>query len=433
MDSVVSLDHVSKKYTLGVTRSSVVSMVTKSIIEWVTQKNTHQNTDEVLWALKDINFNLVKGDAVGLIGQNGAGKSTLLKLLANITRPTEGKITINGRLSALIELGSGFHGDLTGRENIFLNASVLGLKREEIKRRFDEIVAFAELVKFIDTPVKRYSSGMLVRLGFAVASCIEPDILLVDEVLAVGDASFRQKCIGRIKSLQASIMFVSHDLNMVQGICSSAIYLKQGQIACRGITKDVVDIYEKELHKESMKKLSINKGGEKVSASEVDIVSIDVLDAERKKVSEFTSWQPMEIRVHYSARKKIDPANLVLRVLRSDGLTCFRVRTSVDQYKFALEAGKGFISLCLDPIQLSGGAYYVIASIRTENDLVRLATGASDWLYVAGGTLSSTPEHGVYEPVRTWEHTVVVDDKTPQSHSLHIDGRSHVLKGISND
>lgn len=409
MDAVVSLEHVSKKYSLGVTRSSIVSIITKSIKERIYKKNANQNANQILWAVKDINFDLVKGDAVGLIGQNGAGKSTMLKLLANITRPTEGTININGRLSALIELGSGFHGDLTGNENVFLNAAVLGLKRDEIRRRFDEIVDFAELGKFMDTPVKRYSSGMLVRLGFAVASCIEPDILLVDEVLAVGDASFRQKCISRIKSLQengTSIIFVSHDLNMVRGICSSAIYIKHGQIACRGKTKNVIESYEKDLLEEKARKISRNKTSEGVIDSDVNISKIEVLDAKCERFDEITSWQPAVIRIHYSSHKTIDPANLVVRVIRSDGVTCLKIRTSIDQYPLALTNGEGFISLWLDPIQLSGGTYYVLASIKTENDLVELNTGESDWFYIAGAPLSSTFEHGVYEPVRRWEHTL---------------------------
>lgn len=416
MDSVVSLEHVSKRYTLGATRASVVSMITKSVMGWVNKKSTPQATSEILWALKDINFDLKKGEAVGLIGQNGAGKSTLLKLLASISRPTEGKITINGRLSALIELGSGFHRDLTGRENVYLNAAVLGLKREEIKRRFDEIVDFAELDKFMDTPVKRYSSGMLVRLGFAVASCIDPDILLVDEVLAVGDASFRQKCISRIKSLQSngtSIIFVSHDLNMVQGICSSAIYMNQGQIACRGVTRDVIEVYEKDLHKERIRKLALNKKAERAIASDVSILSVDVLDTDGNKVNEINSWQSAVVRIRYSAHKTIDPANVVIRVLRSDGVTCFRVRTSIDQYNMVLEEGEGSISLCLDPIQLAGGAYYVIASIKADKDLVALDTTESDWFYVAGAPLSSTTEHGIYEPLRKWEHTA--ENRVPHS------------------
>ncbi len=409
MDTVVSVKNVSKRYNLGVTRSSVLSIVTKSVREGIFNKGKAQKSDQILWALHDISFDLVKGEAIGLIGQNGAGKSTLLKLLANITHPTKGNIQINGRLSALIELGSGFHGDLTGHDNIYLNAAVLGLKRSEIKRRFDEIVAFSELEKFINTPVKRYSSGMLVRLGFAVASCIEPDILLIDEVLAVGDASFRQKCINRIKLLQengTSILFVSHDLNMVQGICSSAIYLKLGKIECHDNTKKVIGVYENDLHKEKASRAALNKHTEKTINSDVKILKVEVLDTKYETFSEITTWQPLVIRIHYLAQKNIDPANVVVRVIRSDGVTCFRVRTSVDQYSLTLPEGEGYISLWLDPNQLSGGAYYVITSIRTENDFVGLDTEESEWFYVAGAPLSTTVEHGVYEPNRKWEHTV---------------------------
>jgi len=212
--TVIQFQHVSKRYNLGMTRTSLPTAVYqwgKSLLQ--PSKNGERRQKQYLWAIKDVSFDLQRGESLALIGPNGAGKTTILKLLAGITTPTSGNININGKLSALIELGAGFHPDLSGRENIFLNGAILGLTRAEIQRKFDEIVAFSELEKFIDTPVKRYSSGMAVRLGFAVAASIDPDILLVDEVLAVGDAAFRQKCMDRIRTMLnqgTSIIFVSH-------------------------------------------------------------------------------------------------------------------------------------------------------------------------------------------------------------------------------
>ncbi len=201
---------------------------------------------EEFWALKDINFEINQGDRVGIIGRNGAGKSTLLKILSRITAPTTGKITIKGRVSSLLEVGTGFHPELTGRENIFLNGAILGMKRQEIKAKFDEIVAFAEVEKFLDTPVKHYSSGMYVRLAFAVAAHLEPEILIVDEVLAVGDAQFQKKCLGKMEEVGRegrTVIFVSHSMPTVTSLCSKAILLQSGQIDKIGLTSEVIMYY----------------------------------------------------------------------------------------------------------------------------------------------------------------------------------------------
>ena len=198
------------------------------------------------WALKDISFDIEQGEVVGIIGRNGAGKTTLLKILSQITEPTEGEIRIRGRVASLLEVGTGFHPELTGRENIFLNGAILGMTRAEIKRKFDEIVTFAEVEKFVDTPVKRYSSGMYVRLAFAVAAHLEPEILLVDEVLAVGDAAFQKKCLGKMGDVAKegrTVLFVSHNMQAVQSLCQSAIQLEAGRIAARGDALSVIAKY----------------------------------------------------------------------------------------------------------------------------------------------------------------------------------------------
>jgi lipopolysaccharide transport system ATP-binding protein len=195
------------------------------------------NTTEEFWALKDINFEINRGDIVGIIGRNGAGKSTLLKVLARITEPTEGRVTIKGRVASLLEVGTGFHPELTGRENVYLNGAILGMSRAEIRRKFDEIVAFAEVERFLDTPVKRYSSGMYVRLAFAVAAHLEPEILIVDEVLAVGDAEFQKKCLGKMSAVAGggrTVLFVSHNMSAIRALCRSGILLDHGKIRISG-------------------------------------------------------------------------------------------------------------------------------------------------------------------------------------------------------
>src|ERR1700688_4454405 len=204
------------------------------------------NSAEDFWAVKDVSFKVNQGDVVGIIGRNGAGKSTLLKILSRITEPTVGRIRIKGRVASLLEVGTGFHPELTGRENIYLNGAILGMSRAEIKGRFDEIVAFAAVEKFLDTPVKRYSSGMYVRLAFAVAAHLEPEILIVDEVLAVGDSEFQKKCLGKIREVATggrTILFVSHNMQAVSVLCNRGMFLREGTLEYTGSTKEAIDLY----------------------------------------------------------------------------------------------------------------------------------------------------------------------------------------------
>jgi lipopolysaccharide transport system ATP-binding protein len=407
--NVVVFDRVSKKYNLGMTRTSVMRSFANSINAIFKPASRNVFTNQILWALRDANFELKQGESLALIGKNGAGKSTMLKLLAGITRPTSGDIHVNGRVSALIELGSGFHGDLTGRENVFLNGAVLGMKRREIKERYDEIVAFSEIEDFIDTPVKRYSSGMLVRLGFAVAACVEPEILLVDEVLAVGDAAFREKCLIRIKKLLdkgTSLIFVSHNINMIEAICSTALYIKSGQIVDRGDVKSVISSYERDLHEERARKFDENSGSQPNSAmlGDVKIENINIMGKNTSPDGHLLGNEPVEIEVVYTAGHSLDKAEAVFRIVRSDGLTCCMVRTAVDGYHLSLRQGQGRFSVRLDPLQLIGGKYFVDAFLSTARDLVLLDNKRSDWFFVQGESLSFEEQSGVFEPFRKWSH-----------------------------
>jgi lipopolysaccharide transport system ATP-binding protein len=248
-NTAIYVDHISKMYLVGSAnqRHDTLRDLLVDLAKWRPFRgDENRNESNRLWALKDISFEVKRGEVLGIIGRNGAGKSTLLKILSRITEPTEGRAVINGRVGSLLEVGTGFHPELTGRENVYLNGSLLGMYRNEIDRKFDEIVAFAEIEKFLETPVKRYSSGMYVRLAFAVAAHLEPEILFIDEVLAVGDLKFQKKCLGKmgeIANLGRTILFVSHNMNAVQRICSKSLLLDQGQIVSFGQTAKVVSDY----------------------------------------------------------------------------------------------------------------------------------------------------------------------------------------------
>lgn len=249
MTAIIKVEDLSKQYRLGAENTypdTLRDVLTGALRAPFRRANGGKDPSDTFWALKNVNFEIAPGEIVGIVGRNGAGKSTLLKVLSRITQPTKGRIQIYGTVASLLEVGTGFHPELTGRENIFLNGAMLGMKRAEIARKFDEIVAFSELEKFIDTPVKRYSSGMYVRLAFAVAAHLEPDILIIDEVLAVGDAAFQKKCLGKISSVARegrTILFVSHNLVAVKSLCTRAILLKTGALVDDGDPAGVVSQY----------------------------------------------------------------------------------------------------------------------------------------------------------------------------------------------
>jgi lipopolysaccharide transport system ATP-binding protein len=252
MSAIITVENLSKKFIIAhegkeryTALRDVLAKKAKKMLQ--TPRKEALPAREEFWALRDVNFSIEQGDRVGIIGRNGAGKSTLLKILSRITEPTSGRITINGRVASLLEVGTGFHPELTGRENIFLNGAILGMSRAEIRRKFDEIVDFAEVEKFLDTPVKRYSSGMYVRLAFAVAAHMEPEILVVDEVLAVGDAQFQKKCLGKMQDVSKNegrtVLFVSHNIQAISNLCNKGIYLASGKIVLQDRIEATIDKY----------------------------------------------------------------------------------------------------------------------------------------------------------------------------------------------
>jgi lipopolysaccharide transport system ATP-binding protein len=255
MAAVIQVEDLGKQYLIAhrhrTERSTLRAELTEGIKNWARRLSYpgarhNRETQELFWALKNVSFDVKEGEVVGIIGRNGAGKSTLLKLLSRITEPTTGRILLRGRVASLLEVGTGFHAELTGRENIFLNGAILGMRRRDIHRRFDEIVAFAENERFLDTPVKRYSSGMYVRLAFAVAAHLEPDILVVDEVLAVGDAAFQKKCLARMDDVARNgktVLLISHNMLSIESLCSRVLWLHSGEIKQEGPANDVVEQY----------------------------------------------------------------------------------------------------------------------------------------------------------------------------------------------
>ncbi|MBW4668547.1 MAG: ATP-binding cassette domain-containing protein [Cyanomargarita calcarea GSE-NOS-MK-12-04C] len=286
-DTVIRVENLAKKYVLGHKQESnktfreAITNAGQSLVSALnprTKKEAEQSRDE-FWALKDVSFEIKQGEKLGIIGHNGAGKSTLLKVISRIVEPTKGSIRIKGRVASLLEVGTGFHPELTGRENVFLNGAILGMSKAEIKRKFDEIVAFAEVEKFLDTPVKRYSSGMYVRLAFAVAAHLEPEILIIDEVLAVGDAQFQKKCLGKMEQISGegrTVLFVSHHMGTISTLCDRVIYLSKGQVHSIGLTEKIVKLYYSEMltnKSQDLQKLRLSGFGKKIRFLDIKLLS----------------------------------------------------------------------------------------------------------------------------------------------------------------
>ncbi|HAO64674.1 TPA: ABC transporter ATP-binding protein, partial [Candidatus Taylorbacteria bacterium] len=313
---VISAEKIGKKYNIThqrggyVTLRDVITNILKNPFKFIKQKTKSvvgMSTKEEFWALRGVDFKIKKGEVLGIIGRNGAGKSTLLKILSQITPPTEGEIKIQGRVGSLLEVGTGFHPELSGRDNIFLNGAILGMTRKEIAGKFDEIVAFAGIEQFLDTPVKRYSSGMYVRLAFSVAAHMEPDILIIDEVLAVGDAEFQKKCLEKMDSITKkegrTIIFVSHNLAAIQQLCSKCLLLNKGQVVKSGAVKEVIDFY---LHNNQLNQGAVTYTKEKdkdVSISEIAILNKDNVPSPQIQIDE-----KFDIRVSFSVASEIQKA-----------------------------------------------------------------------------------------------------------------------------
>jgi lipopolysaccharide transport system ATP-binding protein len=384
------------------TLRDLLSEGAKSVLKW---RWKSEPDTEPFWALRDANFEIGQGENVGIIGLNGAGKSTLLKILSRIVEPSAGSARVVGRVGALLEVGTGFHWELTGRENVYLYGSILGMSKQEIGRRFEEIVEFAEIEKFIDTPVKRYSSGMYVRLAFSVAAQLRPEILLLDEVLAVGDVSFQRKCIDYAKSLQRSnstILFVSHNMFTIKTMCERVIYLRQGRVLFDGTTDRGIEIYEDDCR---LGKVPWIEG----AADGLPVVLQDcvVLGEDRKRKTVFDHGERLVLRLSYEAQRTIVEPNIIVAFVRSDGVAACNFSSALDGHHLTSISGKGFVELITPPIKLVAEMYaiHVIIRERTFDSVVCGQIGAT--FHVRDATLDT--HFGVFHESGAWEFMLDAD------------------------
>jgi lipopolysaccharide transport system ATP-binding protein len=324
-DFSIKVENVSKKYCKSLKRSMLYGVKDIARNSLGLSSNSHILRKDEFWAVKDISFEVKKGETLGIIGPNGAGKTTLLKLLNGIFWPDKGKITIKGKVGALIAVGAGFHPMLTGRENIFLNGAILGMSRHEVNRKFDTIVEFADIGDFLDTPVKFYSSGMFVRLGFSIASHSDADILLIDEILAVGDLSFRAKCRKLIKDLSrkgVTIILITHNMHMLSYVCDNSLLLNEGKIIYTGNTDAAIDVYNSVFEQKTKER--------NVGTGEIRIAGFKLFNSQNKSITEIKTGDYIKIRIKYNAIKRITNPVFNIAIFKSNGEQITGIRNDVD-------------------------------------------------------------------------------------------------------
>jgi lipopolysaccharide transport system ATP-binding protein len=425
---VLKIDNVSKQYRLGIVGTGTLSHDLNRWWHYIRGKedpymeigainNRAQKGGDYVLALKDINFEVKQGEVLGIIGKNGAGKSTLLKLLSQVTSPTTGSIKVKGRIAALLEVGTGFHPELTGRENIFLNGAILGMTKREIRSKLDEIVDFSGCAKYIDTPVKRYSSGMTVRLGFAVAAHLDPEILIVDEVLAVGDAEFQKKCIGKMKEVSGegrTVIFVSHNMASIQNLCSSAILLTNGEIGQRGKVKDIIEMY---IHENVMNsgndKIIENKRTNPQLGRQIKFSSVGVLNGDGKLNDSLLFREPFSIVLGGEIYEDLEGLSFGVKISMSDDTSLLAsLSEEVDIY---YDLKKKDVNFSIEVnfqnrLILSPGKYLVSISVRKGKESLDflgncLTFSVSDVVFNKG-----LPHTGTWVPIigqPDWQNTIV--------------------------
>ena len=354
---------------------------------------------EPFWALRHVNFKIPKGQTVGIVGPNGSGKSSTLGLVAGTITPTEGRVVTNGRISSLLELGAGFHPDLSGTENIYLNAAVLGVPREDIRKRIDHIVDFANLRDFIDMPVKHYSSGMYVRLGFAVAVEMNPDILLIDEVLAVGDLAFQMKCFDRIRDFQKrgkTLLLVTHDLVSVEQFCHDVKLIHRGEMVAEGDPSDVILAYMKQ-YMMRIGQLNVEEHGTR----EIEFGDIVMRDETGKETGTFITGRAMNIEIHYRAKKRIENPVFGFSIKTGNGFFIFGTNTQIMNVPIEFVEGEGVVNLAIEPLRLMEGKYFLSLAIHNQDHSVQYHR-REDWHPFA--VKNPTSAHGVVHLDCRWEH-----------------------------
>ena len=421
MEAAISIEGLGKRYRLGQHHGehSRITEALGSVIRAPLRAVRRRPADPAsyLWALRDVEFEIQPGEVVGLVGRNGAGKSTLLKVLSRVTEPTTGQAALNGRVGSLLEVGTGFHLELTGRENVFLSGAILGMRRAEIRRRFDEIVEFAEVGEFIDTPIKRYSSGMAVRLGFAVAAYLEPEILIIDEVLAVGDAAFQRKCLGKLEDVAAedgrTILFVSHNMPAVKAICSRAVYLECGTVKTIGDAATVVKEYLDDASTNNAEQ-RWEETGVRPGDDGAQLVAVRVAGADGRPATTIFSSETASVEVEIDLREVPAALSVGFDLYGDDGTLVLRsAQTDVpDRDRPVLRPGLNVIRCAIPPGLLNDGGYTISprASIHGVRTIFHVDAavhfevvydhGESEFLRAAG-------RPGVIAPILDWSGSIV--------------------------
>ncbi len=360
MSAIITVEKLSKQYEIGVAkrnttlRESLTNLMTLHFLR-------SRSQEETIWALRDVSFSIGSGESVGIIGRNGAGKSTLLKILSKITYPTSGGMKVGGRLAALLEVGTGFHQELTGRENIYLNGSILGMRKKEVDRKLEAIIEFSGVEKFLDTPIKHYSSGMRLRLGFAVAAHLDPDILLVDEVLAVGDAAFQKKCLTAMEDLRAgarTVLFVSHNLAAVENLCGRCIWIDGGRIRMDGETRRVVEAYMGSMSNGQATSSDLHNLENRRGNGKVRYRAVEFLSPEGISQKVIRAGDPVVMRFHYAASEPIAQPSFGFRMYTDMGTLVTETSTWHHSiYIPRLEVGEGYLDLEIGCLNLMPAKY----------------------------------------------------------------------------
>ncbi len=390
--TAIRISNLGKRYRLGI-KEQRNDTLTGAAMAWLKApidnyrrlRSLHRFADrddaaDVIWALREVTATIEQGEIVGVVGRNGAGKSTLLKVLSRITEPTTGRVELLGRVSSLLEVGTGFHPDLTGRENVYLNGTILGMKKREIDRKFDEIVDFAELPQFIDTPVKRYSSGMKVRLAFSVAAHLEPEILLIDEVLAVGDVAFQRKCLGKMDDVARggrTVLFVSHNMETIQQFCPRSLLMSGGRLVADDATENVLALYERMLtpHLEDANRPPhlLYQSNLADRNGHFAVTALELLDERRRPLTNVHTWDSFILRVHFIAPYTVRTGSVVIWFHTAYGRPLAMMSTQPDSnVEVCLEEGEGFVECRIERLPFAAGDYSIGAG---------LAVPKREWLF----------------------------------------------------
>ncbi len=426
-EPAIKVEGLSKRYRIGVeedqhdTLFGALSSWVKSPIENYRRVKRlssfgDDEADDIIWALKDVSFEVERGEVVGVIGRNGAGKSTLLKILSHITEPTSGYAKIRGRVSSLLEVGTGFHDELTGRENVYLNGTILGMSKTEVDRKFDEIVAFSGVEKFIDTPVKRYSSGMKVRLAFAVAAHLEPEILLVDEVLAVGDVGFQKKCLSKMEDVTdegRTVLFISHNMGMVRSLCERTILLKDGQVALDGPTDESINQYLATDMREAIEGEIRWDSDAEAPGEEVALRQIQLLGPDGVSRDTFDAAHPIGVEITYRVHEPVRGMRLILQLKTQEGVVAFSSTDHKERDITTLMPGM-YTARCLIPGGLLNQRKYLVRIHAGIPGVKVLIPGREFLSFVVegSGTHGSHFEEnwpGVVAPELSWEVDELVE------------------------